>query len=185
VPDGGFKTGLLIGALTMALVGLGVALLLALDNDDDRQTSRTVIVKTEADAQEPSSSSSSPPTTSTTTEQNSEPVAFTSPSGNLVCLMTTTSVKCAASEFDYEPPPQPSSCPIPGWGHVIGVDASAAGEFICADNAPADPNSPALPYGEGVLVRPFACLSTEAGIRCANRDTRHGFQIAREQVQVF
>jgi hypothetical protein len=25
----------------------------------------------------------------------------------------------------------------------------------------------------------------EAGIRCANRDTRHGFQIAREQVQVF
>jgi hypothetical protein len=185
VPDGGFKTGLPIGALVVAVVGLGIALLLALDDDDDRPTSKTVIVKTEADAQEPSSSSSSPSSTTTTPEQNAEPVAFTSPSGNLVCLMTTTSVRCAASEFEYAPPPQPSSCSIPGWGHVIGVDTSGAGEFICADNAPADPNSPALPYGEGTLVGPFACLSMEAGIRCANRDTRHGFQIAREQVQIF
>jgi hypothetical protein len=42
-----------------------------------------------------------------------------------------------------------------------------------------------LPYGEGVLVGPFACGSSEAGVRCANRDTGHGFQLAREQVKLF
>lgn len=34
----------------MAVVGHGVALLLALDDDDDRPASKTVIVKTDADA---------------------------------------------------------------------------------------------------------------------------------------
>jgi len=185
VRDSGFKTGLLVGGLAMAVLGLGVALFLALD--DDPLASKTVIVKTHAESQRPAPPSVSSPRTSTEPEQgpHSEPVAFSSPSGNLVCLMTTTSVRCAATEFEYEPPPPPPGCSIPGWGHVVGIDTSGVGEFICADNAPANPDSPALPYGKGALVEPFACLSTERGIRCANRDTRHGFQIAREQVQVF
>ena len=186
---GGFRAGLLVGGLAVAVVGLIIALLGALNDSGGNQ--KTVIVKkTETARPERSSGGGADGGTPRSrpgprSDGMLERVAFTSPIGNLICLMTSHSVKCAASEFEYTPPAEPSSCSLPGWGHVVGVGKTGAGEFICTDNAPADPSSPALPYGKGVLLGSFACASKETGIRCANRDTRHGFQIAREQIQLF
>ena len=121
--------------------------------------------------------------TTTTTSQEAE---FKLPSGNIICHVDAEAATCAAVEISYETPPTPASCgDISEFGHVVGVGTTGSADFVCADDVPAPYESPVLAYGKGVLVGPFACGSSENGVRCANRDTRHGFQIAREAVKLF
>jgi hypothetical protein len=112
-------------------------------------------------------------------------VTFQTPSGNIGCLVTTEHALCGIREFTYSPPPQPADCDLPGWGHTIGVEATGSGDFVCADSLLAGPDAQVLAYGRGVLVGPFACGSSSDGLTCANRDTRHGFFISRDQARTF
>jgi hypothetical protein len=130
------------------------------------------------------------PTTTTTAPKTqpatpTTPDAFTSPTGNIVCQVTAQEARCGLLEYNFDPPPRPSSCTLPGWGHTVGVGTSGAGGFICAGDPPASLDEPPLAYGRFVVVGPFACASFRAGVRCANRDTRHGFTVARGGVQVY
>jgi hypothetical protein len=178
-----FRTGLLIGLLAAAVVGLVIALVVT---NDDSSSSTTVTAATIPPSATASTTTSTTNTATTSTTTSTAAVAFRSPSGNIVCRVTSDSATCGITEFSYQTPSPPASCTdSQGWGHVVGVRGSAAGNFVCADNQPAEPSSPILAYGRAVLVGRMACGSGPRGVRCANRDTRHGFQIAREQVQFF
>jgi hypothetical protein len=67
----------------------------------------------------------------------------------------------------------------------VGVGTRGAGGFICAGDPPAGLDEPPLAYARFVLVEPFVCASFRAGVRCGNRDTRHGFIVTREDVRVY
>ena len=185
--DVSFRTGLVIGGLAVAVIALVIALIV--NSGGGSETTTTI----------QSVANPAPPTTTTSTTGTATPsagrkttspagasVGFRSPSGNIVCKVAGNGAQCAITEFSYTPPSPPASCAdSQGWGHVLGVEGSASASFVCADNQPADPNSPVLAYGRGVLVGRMACGSTQGGVRCANRDTRHGFLISREQVRLF
>jgi hypothetical protein len=179
--EGNFRLGLLIGVLAAAVVGLVIALVVSNGSSTTTVTEATSVTASSTTA---TTSTTNAATTSTTT--SSTPVAFRSPSGNIVCKATSDSAVCAITDFSYQTPSPPASCAdSQGWGHIIGVQGSASGNFVCADNQPAEPSSPTLAYGRAILVGRIACISSPKGVRCANRSTRHGFQIAREQVQLF
>lgn len=177
-----FRTGLLIGILAAAVVGLIIALIVS---NNDSPSSTTVTAAT-ISSTTPSTPSTTASTTTPLPRVSSTSVAFRSPTGNIVCKVAVDEAVCGVTDFSYQPPSPPASCAdSQGWGHVVGVQGSASGDFVCADNQPADPSSPILAYGRGVLVGRMACLSSPKGVRCANRDTRHGFEVSRDQIQLF
>lgn len=179
-----FRTGLLIGVLAAAVVALVIALIVS--NDDSSTTTVTSVASTAPTESGTTTSPARQTTTATTTTESSTPVAFRSPTGNIICKVSADEAVCSINEFSYRPPPPPSSCvDSQGWGHAVGVQGSGSGNFICADNQVADPGSPVLAYGRGVLVGASVCASSHDGVRCANRDTRHGFLLSRQRVQLY
>lgn len=186
--DVSFRTGLVIGGLAVAVVALVVALIANSGGGNETTTTIQSVANPAPTTAAAGTTSTTAPSAgrTTTSPAGVSSVAFRSPSGNIVCKVAGNEAVCAITEFSYTPSSAPASCAdSQGWGHVVGVDGSAGASFVCADNQPADPNSPVLAYGRGVLVGRMACGSTQGGVRCANRDTRHGFLISREQVRLF
>ena len=179
-----FRTGLLIGVLAAAVVGLVIALVLT--NDDSSSSTTTAVAAVTPSTTTSTTTTTSSTTSTTSTTSSSTPVAFRSPSGNIICKVSIDEALCSINEFSYTPSTPPTSCTdSQGWGHVVGVQGSASGDFICADNQVANPSSPMLAYGRAILVGQMACASSQDGVRCANRDTRHGFLISRGVVRLF
>lgn len=180
-----FRTGLLVGVLAAAVVALGLVLILN-GSDSNSTTTVTSVATTRPTTSATTTATTASTSSTTTTTESSTPVTFRSPTGNIICRVNSDEAVCSINEFSYRPPPAPSSCvDSQGWGHVVGVQGSASGNFICSDNQAANPSSPALAYGRGVLVGASVCASGPDGVRCANRDTRHGFLLSRERVRLY
>jgi hypothetical protein len=110
-------------------------------------------------------------------------VSFTSPSGNVGCVIDPTAVRCDIIERDWSPPARPADCEF-DYGQGINLSAGEAPNFVCAGDTTLG-GGPPLAYGQSVTAGPLQCDSAETGIRCFDSTTRHGFAIAREQYRVF
>jgi hypothetical protein len=110
-------------------------------------------------------------------------VGFTSPSGNVGCMLDPTYVRCDISERDWSPPPRPADCEF-DYGQGIGLSAGEQAGFVCAGDTAMGGGDP-LAYGKSITKGDLTCGSAEAGITCRDGATGHGFTISREVYKVF
>ena len=111
-------------------------------------------------------------------------VGFTSPSGNIGCILAEGTVRCDVAERDWAPPPRPSDCPdFTDYGQGITLGNTGRASFVCAGDT-ALGSGPALPYGQFEAGGGVSCTSEPSGMRCSNSDG-HGFTISRQDYTLF
>ena len=112
-----------------------------------------------------------------------ELVAFTSPSGNVGCIIDPEFVRCDIKERDWEPPPRPADCEF-DYGQGLNMSAGEEAEFNCVGDTALSDSKP-LAYGASISAGTLRCDSAESGITCRDDATGHGFTIAREAYELF
>jgi len=111
-------------------------------------------------------------------------VGFTSPSGNIGCMLSEDLLRCDVAERDWSPPPRPADCPdFTGYGQGIMLRPTGSASFVCAGDT-ALGGGPALPYGQFQAGGGMSCNSEPSGMRCSNSDG-HGFTISRQAYTLF
>lgn len=109
---------------------------------------------------------------------------FTSPSGNIACVVSERSASCWISEKDWTiQQPDGPDCDISDWGNAVDVTADGA-EFPCYTDFGWNPSAPAMAYGNAVELGPFRCASAESGVTCRHSNGA-GFSVARAAVQLL
>ena len=110
---------------------------------------------------------------------------FESPSGNIGCVINGGGVRCDIQRHSWPTPPKPSSCDVDyGEGVAVGKrDVPAS--FVCAGDTVFTPDAEVLPYGERIRIKRFRCASKQKGMRCVNRDNKHGFFLSAQDVRLF
>ncbi len=110
---------------------------------------------------------------------------FTSPSGNIWCMIAPSSARCDIEQRDWSPPPRPAYCPLDtGYGHGIILIPGRPAQIVCAGDTTFN-NNGALAYGESITAGVLRCTSMETGMTCRDLQTGHGFTIARQAYQLF
>lgn len=132
--------------------------------------------------------------------------AFATPSGRIVCLVSTDSIRCDFVGADKAwQAPKPGNCEL-DWGSSLYVTKTAgstcAGDTV-VDTASVDSDyvswrkasDPivtvydlklvALPYGSSLAAGTLQCDSASTGVTCMNTATGHGFTMSREAYSVF
>ncbi|MFI2752830.1 hypothetical protein ACGIF2_05265 [Cellulomonas sp. P22] len=104
-----------------------------------------------------------------------EPAAFSLPSGNIACKMTTDGVTCtiASAVFALE---GAETCAATE-ENVFVVDADGA-STPCAEERAADPDATELPYGRSTSVGDYTCTSATDGVTCVD-GAGTGFRLSR------
>ncbi len=105
----------------------------------------------------------------------SDAVAFSSPSGNIRCAVSSAGARCDIVQRDWKPPSRPAACQQ-DWGRGLYVDADRAG-VVCAGDRVG--KGKALGYGKALQRGGFRCVSSREGVLCRQLSSRRGFQIAR------
>ena len=110
---------------------------------------------------------------------------FQSPSGNIGCVVGGGLARCDIQQHSWTPPPKPASCIDLDYGNGVEVVGGHPGEYTCAGDTVFSPTAPVLHYGDKITKNRFTCTSKTSGMRCANRNSGHGFFISRERVKLF
>jgi hypothetical protein len=122
--------------------------------------------------------------TRTDTRFGTDQVRFVTPSGNIACSMSTREVRCDVAQRSWTLPDKPASCTADfGAGTVLA--GTGKGALSCASDSVAAPSLQVLGYGTAVWADGVLCSSRESGVRCENPQTKHGFQVARADYDVF
>jgi hypothetical protein len=109
---------------------------------------------------------------------------FTSPSGNIGCILSDTLLRCDIGERDWSPPPRPADCPeFSDYGQGILIHPTGPARFVCAGDT-AMGGGPVLAYGQFQAGGGMSCNSEPSGIWCSNSDG-HGFTISRQAYRTF
>ena len=95
--------------------------------------------------------------------------AFTSPSGNIRCVVDDVSARCVTLE--------------PRQAVLVGRTGPAKRVSFARLRPPAD--AEVLAYGDWIAAGGYYCRSRRVGVSCVNQDTRKGYRIAREGVTFF
>lgn len=110
--------------------------------------------------------------------------AFRSPSGNVGCQISTTSVRCDIDERNWSPPPKPADCRL-DYGQGVAIGAGGQAHLMCAGDTARTGSAEPLAYGSAIRGGPIRCESAESGMTCRDTETGHGFTISRESYQLF
>jgi hypothetical protein len=114
-----------------------------------------------------------------------EPVSFTTPSGNIACMMSAAvadiaaSVRCDIGSFAYTPPPAPPDCHVV-FGHTLLLEQGHPPQFECAHDTMVLSHFPVVGYGDFVQEGPLRCDSTAGGVVCTDNTTRRSFRLSRK-----
>ncbi|SNY14445.1 DUF6636 domain-containing protein [Paractinoplanes atraurantiacus] len=108
---------------------------------------------------------------------------FQSPSKNIVCALTTSSVRCDILDKNWSPPPQPEDC-RQAWGNGMFLEEGKAG-FTCAGDTLAGSATQTLEYGEALRAGSIRCDSTARALTCEDTGSSHGFALARADYDLF
>ncbi|EHB59345.1 hypothetical protein MycrhDRAFT_1781 [Mycolicibacterium rhodesiae JS60] len=108
---------------------------------------------------------------------------FTSPSGNVGCMIEPSYVRCDILERDWSPPPRPAGCEF-DYGQGIGLAPGQAARFVCAGDTALGGGAP-LAYGESISAGTLSCTSTPSAMSCRDAQSGRGFSIARQSYDFF
>lgn len=124
-------------------------------------------------------------------------VSFTSPSGNIDCMLwadgRSPAADCLVQKASWpRARPKPSNCPLAWFPTEVTLERGRVGVGVCrGDIGPmCQPAGGArcrvLRYGASVTVRGLRCTSTRAGVTCRLRNgAGRGFRVAREGYSRF
>ncbi|MHA0286878.1 DUF6636 domain-containing protein [Mycobacterium sp. C3-094] len=111
-------------------------------------------------------------------------VSFSSPSGNIACMIVDDLLRCDIQTRDWSPPSRPADCPdMTGYGQGISMRATGSASFVCAGDTTFGGGA-ALPYGQFQAGGGMSCRSEPSGMRCSNSDG-HGFTLSRQAYTLF
>lgn len=111
---------------------------------------------------------------SSVASSRADQLAFTSPDKSIVCSLNALGAKCTVKEPKWKPAGEGAKC-ADRW--VLRTDNSSDGVFYCMPG-PLAASQP-LAFGDDVTRGGFSCQSREAGIRCINVKTQHGFSLSK------
>lgn len=107
-----------------------------------------------------------------------EITAFSSPTGNIACVLGDDRVTCSIRQYSFSSPPACADQSAP----VTVVLDSAGARADCAIGAIS--GGPALPYGNAARHSHFACTSEESGVTCWDTWTGARLRLARATVEL-
>lgn len=107
---------------------------------------------------------------------------FSTPSGNIGCVMDPEYVRCDIRERSWEPPPEPADCEL-DFGQGIELGADGKPSFICAGDTTLGAED-TLEYGETSKIGPYRCVSAAAGITC-QAESGHGFFLSKQTYELY
>lgn len=109
-----------------------------------------------------------------------------SPSGNIVCSIAPTGVRCTIASLAAEP------APVTGCDGTVGYAVELTSGGVTTPCTPSDQRPgkaaaeiPVLEYGATKTVNNFGCESSASGMKCTDTSTGHGFTLARAGVSKF
>jgi hypothetical protein len=111
-------------------------------------------------------------------------LTFLTPSRNIVCALTTTSVRCDIGRRQWTAPPKPAGCAL-DWGNGLQIQGTGPAAFVCAGDSLLGATSETVGYGYAVRAGDFLCDSASGALRCDNSVTGRGFTLAVEHYTVF
>jgi hypothetical protein len=109
-------------------------------------------------------------------------VAFSSPTGNIGCVLSSAGARCDIADRSWQPPAKPETCTLSwGQGLVVGPGGTA---FVCAGDS-ALGAAQKLDYGKDIQRGEYRCLSSQDGIRCSGGPSGAGFNISRGSYEIL
>jgi hypothetical protein len=113
---------------------------------------------------------------------------FASPSGNIVCAITSADVSCSIAVLNQQPAPFEGCEGTVGYRVTISADTGKV-SLPCvpadAQPQPADAGMPKLEYTQSVTKGQFTCTSADTGMSCKDDETGKGFSIAKAGIGTF
>lgn len=110
---------------------------------------------------------------------------FVSPTGNIICRMGPSTVRCNAKDRSWSPP-APADCEQAHDDIALGADGKAT--VVCHTDSIRQPMTaatiPTLTYGTAVKMGDVLCISQSNGISCAQSMTGDSIFLARERYEV-
>lgn len=180
-------------AATVVATALGALCLLGCGDGETTTVTETQTAagSTSSEAEAPESTTTDPQP-GTDAEDGAAPPAdrtveeltgFTSPTGNIGCIIDRSSVRCDIDQRDWEPPPAPKGCRL-DYGQGLALKAGGAADLVCAGDTTLGADEP-LAYGQSIAAGLLRCESAESEISCRDVESGRGFTISRESYEVF
>jgi len=108
---------------------------------------------------------------------------FRTPSKNIACALTSTSVRCDIVRKSWQPPAKPADCQL-DWGSGMFIENGQA-NFVCAGDTVIGSATTTLAYGNALRSGVLLCDSESFALRCVDEKTGHGFTLAIAQYSLF
>ena len=108
---------------------------------------------------------------------------FRTPSNNIGCGYTGTSLRCDIRGGIPHPPPAPRDCDL-DWGGGYAMGTTGRAYVMCAGDTTLDLHAPVVPYGTTWHRGAFRCSSKREGLRCTNA-SGHGFFLSKDPAYTF
>ncbi len=94
--------------------------------------------------------------------------SFSSPTGNIGCLMSAKSVRCDIGKKQWSAP-RPPDCPEEvDSGQGLTLPATGPASVVCAGDTVLNPQAPTLDYGSSSRIGSITCHSDESEVECEN-----------------
>ena len=153
---------------------------------DDAQPAEATTSATSGPSSTSTSTSTSTSSSSTSSSTSTEVVrpgasgAFTSPTGNIACIMDQDGgASCFIGDKDWTiAAPTEPDCEF-DFGNAIDVTPLGA-SYPCYSDFSWDPDAPVLDYGSSMEVGEFRCESARTGVTCVNA-AGEGFVLSRSR----
>jgi len=110
-------------------------------------------------------------------------VGFSSPSGNIGCVVDADYVRCDIAERDWSAPARPVDCEL-DYGQGIAMAPGSPSAFVCAGDTTLHAGPP-LAYGQSVSRGSYTCTSAPVEVLCTDTRTGAGFGISRGGYRLY
>jgi hypothetical protein len=108
---------------------------------------------------------------------------FKTPSGNIVCVYSPSSIRCDIGRGVRPRPRRPAWCDV-DYGQGLTLDRRGRAGIVCAGDTTMFERVPTLRYGRTWRRGGITCVSRSVGLTCRNLD-RRGFFLSREGYRLF
>jgi hypothetical protein len=108
---------------------------------------------------------------------------FRTPSKNIFCDLTSSSVRCDIVRKTWQPPAKPADCEL-DWGNGLFLESGEAG-VTCTGDTLIGAAKRTLEYGTALRAGDIQCESESSGLTCTSDKTGHGFTLAAARYTLF
>jgi hypothetical protein len=109
---------------------------------------------------------------------------FLTPSRNIACDLSASSVRCDIGRRDWATPSKPADCVL-DYGNGLFIESDKPPQLACAGDSLLGATKEILEYGHALRAGDFLCDSESAALRCVNQRSGHGFTLSTMGYTMF